>query len=141
MEEAFEKPKKSKRKLTQKQIDALAKGRARMAEKRKQKLANDKMEKAAVKQKKEQRAVARNTLKEQEVLEKIKIREKEEAKRNKIEERAKIWEDARVHCLGKCKTVEQYGKVEEILNKVKFDDFKDPDGIENRFRQYLENQN
>lgn len=131
--------KKPKRKLTQKQIDALARGRAKAAEKRKQKKLNDKMELDAVKQKKEQRAVAKNTLKEQNLLEQTIIREREEKKRSDIYGRQERWCQARLHALGKCKTKAQFEEVSKILDKAAPDDFKEAEGISKRFSSIIKN--
>lgn len=129
--------KKPKRKLTQKQLDALAKGRARASERRKQKKLNDNLEKEAVKVKKEQRAVAKNLSREQELLEMTIIREKEEKARNEIIQRKERWIEARLHALSKCKTTEQFKQVSEILDKAELDDFKSQEGITSRFKKHM----
>lgn len=141
MSEVFEKEAKPKRKLTQKQLDALAKGRAKAAERRKQKKLNDNLEKEAVKTKKEQRSVAKNKLKEQNLLEQVMIREKEEKKRAEIVARQERWIGARLHALSKCKTKAQFDEVEKLLDTVEFDDFKESDFIEKRFQKYIGNKN
>lgn len=129
--------KKPKRKLTEKQKEALARGRAKAQEKRKQKKENDKLEKEAVQKKKEQRAVSKNLLKEQQLLEQVIIKEKHEKYRNEIEGRSKKWEEARIHALSKCKTKKQFEEVSKELDKVGFDDFKTEDGISKRFEKYF----
>lgn len=131
--------KKPKRKLTEKQKAALAKGRARAAEKRAQKKLNNEMEQQAVKQKKEQRAVAKNLLKEQQLLEQTIIREKEEKYREEVYGRQARWMDARLHALSKCKTKAQFEEVSKILDKAMPDDFKSAEGIEKRFNSYIKN--
>tara|TARA_R110000851_G_scaffold317415_2_gene480905 strand:- start:300 stop:704 length:405 start_codon:yes stop_codon:yes gene_type:complete len=128
--------KKPKKKLSEKQLDALSKGRARASEKRKQKKINDDMEKEAIVLKKEQRSVAKNKKMEQNTLEKIRIREREERKREDIIVREERWKNARVHALDKCKTESQFKAVSEILDEVDFQDFGTDDGISKRFIKY-----
>ena len=132
-EEAFEKKEKPKRKLTQKQLDALARGRARKNEKLKLKKEQAKEEKKAVEMRKEQRAVARNLRKEQEILEQIKIKEREAYKLKLKEDRKKKWEDSRCVALSKCTTEAQYNEVSKYLDKVEEDDFNDDEGIPKKF--------
>jgi len=67
--------------------------------------------------KKEQKAVAKNLLKEQNVLEKIIIREKEEKKRDLINQRTIKWEEARIYALDKCKTVKEFEEVSKELER------------------------
>jgi len=128
---------KPKRKMSQKQLDALAAGRAKRAEKARQKKLNDDLEKAAVVLKKEQRAVAKNLTKEQNILEQIRIREREEKQRSDIQVRQAKWENARIHALGKCKSVTEFEVASKLLDKVEYDDFKNDDGIKNRFEKYI----
>ena len=128
---------KPKRKMSQKQLDALAMGRAKRAEKAKQKKLNDAQEKEAVALKKEQRAVAKNLTKEQNILEQIRIREREEKRRADIQTRQVKWENARVHALGKCKNVTEFEVASKLLDKVEYDDFHDDDGIKKRFEKVL----
>lgn len=132
-EEAFEKKEKPKRKLTQKQLDALARGRARKNEKLKIKKEQAKEEKKAVEMRKEQRAIARNLRKEQEILEKIKIKEREAFKLKLKEDRKKKWEEARCVALSKCSSEAQYNEVVKYLDKVEEDDFNDDESISKKF--------
>jgi len=134
-EEVFQKPKK--RALSQKQLDALAQGRARAKEKRMQKAEMDKMEKEAVVKRKEQRSFARDVRKEQAILEKIKIREREEKKRSDIQKRQKKWEEARLAALDKCRNVKEYETVSKILDQVDFDDILKDNGVEQKLSKYL----
>lgn len=131
--------KKPKRKLTDKQREALARGRAKAQAKRAEKKKNDDMEKDMVKQKKEQRAVAKNLLKEQQLLEQVLIKEKENKYREEVESRCGRWTEARLHALSKCKTKAQFDEVSRILDKAMPDDFKSSDGIEKRFIKYIKN--
>lgn len=131
--------KKPKRKLTEKQKEALARGRAKAKAKRDEKKKNDQMEKEMVKQKKEQRAVSKNLLKEQQLLEKVLVQEKEEKYREEVYGRQERWMNARLHALNKCKTKAQFEEVSKILDKAMPDDFKSAEGIEKRFSSYIKN--
>ena len=139
MDEIFvkEKPVKPKRKLSEKQLAALAKGRIKSAENRKQKKLNIKMEQEGVIMKKEQRAIFRDKVKEQNTLEKIRISEREENKRNKVYMRHERWTETRIFALNKCKTEAQFKQVSDMLDEAEPKDFDNEDGIENRFSKYL----
>lgn len=132
-----EKQERPKKKLTQKQLDALAKGRAKSAEKRRQKKLDSELEQEAIKQMKTQKAIAKDKLKEQNALEKIRIRQRAEERRNKIFEREEKWKKARVVALEKCKNEDQFNKVSQILDKIQFQDFETDDGIKNRLQKYM----
>tara|TARA_A100000171_G_scaffold47086_1_gene52657 strand:+ start:282 stop:923 length:642 start_codon:yes stop_codon:yes gene_type:complete len=135
-----EKPKKPKRKLTEKQLANLAKGRAKMAEKRrlknaglkeekekkkkeeKQKKEIVKEEKKAVKdikkEKKEQKAIRNRLLKEQareeEYFKELKAREIEELKNNQLSE----FQQLRTRYLLNCKTSKEYAELKEHLDTI-----------------------
>jgi len=130
-EEVFDKgdsAPKPKRKLTQKQLDALARGRAKMEEKRKMKL-----DKTAVKegkeQKKEQRATKKERKLEMEALERIKVRERarkeEEAKGKKLSD----WEEKRLGILEKCPTEDEFNKLMRALDDITEEDILDDEKL------------
>jgi hypothetical protein len=139
-EEIFDKGEpapKPKRKLTEKQLAALAKGRAKMEEKRKMKL-----DKQAVKEgtekKKEQRKVKKERKLEQEALERIKVRERarkeEEAKGKKLKE----WEEKRLSVLEKTQTEEQFMKLKSVLDTLDEEDILDDNKLISKLTQAKE---
>ena len=129
------KEKKPKRKLTQKQLDALAKGRSKREEKRKQKKLNDNLEQKAVVEKKEQYQTKKKILKEQEILEKIRIREKELKKNLKLDN----WKEKRIKALILCQTEEQYHKVSDYLDKFTDEDIMSEEGIIKKYDSLFKN--
>ena len=139
MDDIFVKDKvaKPKRKLSQKQLDALARGRLKSAENRKQKKINIKLEQEGVVMKKEQKAVYRDKLKEQNALEVIRIKERENKKRNEIFKRQERWTEARIKTLSKCETETHFNQISKILDEAEPEDFIDEDGISKRFSKYI----
>ena len=130
-EEIFDKGQetpKPKRKLTEKQLAALARGRAKQAEKRRLKLDKEAV-KESTEQRKAQRKVKKERALEQETLEKIKVRERarkeEEARGKKLSE----WEQKRLGILDKCQTEKQFMKMREVLDTIDEDDVLDNDKL------------
>ena len=117
--EIFQKP-KEKRKLTQKQLDALARGRAKQAEKRKLALEKqDKKEKNEIDGvKKEKKKEKKVRMKEQEILERVKVRESEKKKEEKRNKALEEWDTIRCQALEKCTTYDNFKHVESILDEV-----------------------
>lgn len=117
--EIFEKP-KEKRKLSQKQLDALARGRAKQAEKRR--LALEKQDKKEAKEvgkiKQEKKKEKKVRIREQEILEKVKVREKHNREVARKEEALARWDTIRADALSKCTTLENFRAVEKVLDEV-----------------------
>lgn len=140
IEKIFDKktnPEKKKRALTQKQIDALARGRAKVEEKRRQKKLNKDVEKEIAEKKEEQKKTRQKTIEEQAILEKIRIRQKAQRERDEAEAKRqasiKKWENIRLKALEKCQTEEQYEKVSEYLDKFEDEDITDYDKIMKKY--------
>jgi len=130
-EEVFDKGEntpKPKRKLTEKQLAALAKGRAKMEEKRRLKLDKTAV-KEAKEQKKDQRTVKKERKMEMAALERIKVRERarkeEEAKGMKLSK----WEQTRLHALEQCPTEEEFNKLKKALDDIDEEDILDQDRL------------
>ena len=123
-EEVKTKPEKKKRALTQKQLDALARGRQKMEEKRKLqkskevKKEDNKGAKEHVEQKKEQLKTKRKIAKEQDILEKVRARESAKKKEQARKEAVEKWEAKRAEVLDKCETEEMFLKLQDILDEI-----------------------
>jgi len=126
-EKIFEKPKKVKRKLTDKQLDALAQGRKKAEEKRRLKT-NSKIEIETVQVKKEEKTNKKKLLAEQEIFKKLIEKENQQQK-------IKKWEGIRVSSLSKCESVEDYKLLEEYLDKFNDEDIKDEESMKKKFKE------
>lgn len=148
--------KKPKRKLTEKQLENLAKGRARMAEKRR--LAKEKAEQKAKekddkKTAKESEKVAvegqkakhkahkqkRRTLKEinaeKEAQILARLQKEDEEKTNKKNARLDLFTSLKVKCLEKAKSVSEYNEIKQALDGI------DEDTLHNdaKLKEYAKN--
>lgn len=118
------KPEKKKRALSQKQLDALARGRQKMEEKRKLQKAKEvkkednKGTKEHVEQKKEQLKTKRKISKEQDILEKVRARENAKKKEEARKEAVENWEAKRAEVLDKCETEAMFVKLQDILDEI-----------------------
>jgi len=126
-EKIFEKPKKVKRKLTDKQLDALSQGRKKAEEKRRLKT-NSKIEIETVQVKKEEKTNKKKLLAEQEIFKKLIEKENQQQK-------IKKWEGIRVSSLSKCESVEDYKLLEEYLDKFNDEDIKDEESMKKKFKE------
>lgn len=123
-DQIFEKPEKPKRKLTQKQLDALAKGREKARKKKEEKLAKE-GQKEQKKQKKVQKEQKKIKVKEQEILEKIREKEKQEKQERVKKHRLLDWEERRIKTLEQCKNEAQFELVSKALDCITEEDLAD----------------
>ncbi len=132
-EKIFEKPVKPKRKLTEKQLAALAAGREK-ARKKKQ----EKLEKEGQKEQKQQRKVQKQEkkkkLSEQEVLQSIKEKEKEAKVKRVKEQRLEDWKTRRVTLLEKCQSETQFKLVSKALDTITEEDLEDTHKVNEKLR-------
>ena len=142
MEDNFEKPDiskktgKPKRKLTEKQLEALSRGRAKVAEKKRIKKLNEVKEQEIKIKKKEQKSLSKNIKKEQEILEKLMKKKKDERKIQEVEEIVDKWAFVREQTLGKCETEEQFLKLTEIFDTLDYVHFENGTYLE-KLKSYL----
>ena len=106
-EEIFEKPKKAKRVLTEKQKEALAKGRAKVRE--------NKAKKTSAELKKEQRE-------EKKVLSKRQLKALEQVKKNKTLDE---WDETKSNVLATMPDVDSYNLLNNYLDKLTPEDILD----------------
>ena len=106
-EEIFEKPKKAKRVLTEKQKEALAKGRAKVKE--------NKAKKTSAELKKEQRE-------EKKVLSKRQLKALEQVKKNKTLDE---WDETKSNILATMPDVDSYNLLNNYLDKLTPEDILD----------------
>lgn len=135
-EEIFDKGEetpKPKRKLTQKQLDALARGRAKQAEKRRMKLDKEAM-KETTQQRKEQRKVKKERKVEQEMLERIKVREKARKDEEKKKEKLSGWEKKRMEILEKCQSEKQFKIITDVLDSFEEEEILDESKMMQKFK-------
>lgn len=144
--EPIEEPKK-KRKLTEKQLQALQKGRAKMEEKRKLKLTKD-AEKMMVKEDKKQLTEMRTKLKQQEkIVDKVNknnnnnddftdqgIHNSDNFKNFKIK-----FNDMKNDLLDKIEDKEQFKTIKKYFNNYNLTNFKTVDEVKNKMRNDLIN--
>lgn len=152
------KPVKKKRKLTEKQLENLKKGRERMAEKRrvakengeviktKKQLAEEKKalkkgEKEHIKLKTENRKIKKKTMKEiakekeVEILMKLQTEDKKIAENEKDTLLENVFHKLKIDCLSKAKNVSEYKTIQHHLDGITMDILKD----ENKLKEYTAN--
>ena len=137
-DKSVEKPKKPKRKLTEKQLENLAKGRAKMAAKRAEAKKN-KDSKTAVKVDKESSKdaqkhikIKRKAIKEKRKTMKEINKEKELAHLAKLQKQEKKETNVskyRAECLSKAKTTAEYREIESVLDGITGDILHDEDKL------------
>tara|TARA_R110000823_G_scaffold163764_6_gene295955 strand:- start:770 stop:1312 length:543 start_codon:yes stop_codon:yes gene_type:complete len=130
IKDTTETPKKPKRKLTEKQLENLAKGREKMKLKREQAKKNKgvkevkkivKSNKESAKTEKEHNKIKRKTIKEKRKTMKQINKEKEEAhlaklmKKDDTENKVSKY---RAECLSKAKDVNEYRQIESVLDGI-----------------------
>lgn len=123
-EQIFEKPVKPKRKLTEKQLAALAAGREKARKKKEEKLAKE-GQKEQKKQRKEQREEKKVKKKEQDILQAIKEKEKAAKAERVKKKRLEDWEERRVTILEKCQSEAQFKLVSRALDSITEEDLED----------------
>jgi len=131
--------KKPKRKLTEKQLANLAKGRERMklkreeAKKNKEIKESDKVAKVQQKKKKVDFKEKRRTLKEineekeQQILQRL--QKQEEDKKQKKSARMDLFTSLKVKCLNKAKDVNEYNEIKEALDGIDEETLHDDDKL------------
>ena len=150
-----------KKKLSQKQLDALAKGRARVALNRKKKLADEKKDKKfvedGIKLKVEQKEQKRNimrTQKEQELYNKLMAKKEREAEDRETKEDEPLpsppptdefklanFYELREEFLGKCETLEDFEEMSCHLDTITEEDIVDDEKLLNKLNNILVNYN
>lgn len=126
-----DKPEKPKRKLTEKQLENLAKGRERMAEKRALKLNKD-ASKMMVEDKKANQQAKKEALKQIEKVEKVKSKSEEE-KRKKIDSTKQKVSQIKHKYLEKAETPEQFRALKKIFETIPDSHYED----ELKIKDYL----
>tara|TARA_R110000765_G_scaffold9667_1_gene30018 strand:- start:170 stop:724 length:555 start_codon:yes stop_codon:yes gene_type:complete len=146
-----------KKKLSQKQLDALAKGRARVALNRKKKLADEKKDKKfvedGIKLKVEQKEQKRNIMRTQKEQEHYnKLMAKKEAEQTKEDEplpsppptdefKLANFYELREEFLGKCETLEDFEEMSCHLDTITEEDIVDDEKLLNKLNNILVNYN
>ena len=123
-EKIFDKPEKPKRKLTEKQLAALAAGREKARKKKEEKLAKE-GQKEQKKQKKVQKQEKKVKVKEQELLDKLREKEKKEKEERVKKHRILDWEERRLKTLEKCENESQFKLVSKALDTITEEDLED----------------
>ena len=135
------KPAKPKRKLTDKQKQALQEGRKKAKAKRENEL-KEKLAKEA-KQEAEREAIkkAKELDKKNKAEKKTKATQQEtaRAKVRKFERDKKIkkWNDIKYSALEKCESEEQFNDAEKVLNTISEDEICDSAGLKKKINAYL----
>ena len=132
-EKIFEKPVKPKRKLTEKQLAALAAGREKARKKKQEKLAKE-GEKEQKQQKKAQKQEKKVRIKEQEILQSIKEKEQEAKAKRVKEQRLEDWKTMRETILGRCETEVQFKLVSRALDTITEEDLEDTHKVNAKLR-------
>jgi hypothetical protein len=132
-EKIFEKPVKPKRKLTEKQLAALAAGREKARKKKQEKLAKE-GEKEQKQQKKVQKQEKKVRIKEQEILQSIKEKEQEAKAKRVKEQRLEDWKTRRETILGRCETEVQFKLVSRALDTITEEDLEDTHKVNAKLR-------
>tara|TARA_R110000796_G_scaffold66664_3_gene153221 strand:- start:524 stop:1039 length:516 start_codon:yes stop_codon:yes gene_type:complete len=151
-DEEYEVIKKPKRKLTEKQLSNLAKGRERMkikreeAKKKKEKKDVIQGEKEHIKIKTENIKKKRKTMKEitekkeQSILEKLQQKEKKTNKKQQSLEN--LFHKLKVDCLSQAKSVREYTEIKESLDgvtgEILMDDVKLKEYVEETMKPFLQ---
>jgi len=138
-EEAVPEPTKRKKQLSQKQLDGLAKGRAKVAERRaeKKKLAEQQkhFDEKMIEQKVENRKKKREAIKidEEETWRKTLA----ERSRNKV--KIQNFKTLRTKYLKRCQTAEDFDELKGRLDEITEDDILDNDRLKNKLIKMLDN--
>ena len=116
-EKIFDKPEKPKRKLTEKQLAALAAGREKARKK--------KLEKLAQEGQKEQKKEKKVRIKEQDVLRDIQSKEKKAKAERVRKQRVADWDEKRHKMLKGCQNTRQFELLSEALDTITEEDLED----------------
>jgi hypothetical protein len=123
-EKIFDKPEKPKRKLTEKQLAALAAGREKARKKKLEKLAQE-GQKEQKKEKKEQKKEKKVRIKEQDVLRDIQSKEKKAKAERVRKQRVADWDEKRHKMLKGCQNTRQFELLSEALDTITEEDLED----------------
>tara|TARA_R110002072_G_scaffold186277_1_gene343158 strand:+ start:387 stop:836 length:450 start_codon:yes stop_codon:yes gene_type:complete len=138
-EEAVPEPTKRKKQLSQKQLDGLAKGRAKVAERRaeKKKLAEQQkhFDEKMIEQKVENRKKKREAIKtdEEETWRKTLVAKSQ----NKV--KIQNFKTLRTKYLKRCQTAEDFDELKGRLDEITEDDILDNDRLKNKLIKMLDN--
>ena len=132
-EKIFDKPEKPKRKLTEKQLAALAAGREKARKKKLEKLAKE-GEKEQKVVKKEQKKEKKVRIKEQDILKDIQSKEKR-AKADRVrKQRIDDWDDKRQSILKGCQNTRQFELMTKALDTITEEDAAEPDRLTTKLK-------
>lgn len=132
------KQEKSKRKLTEKQMENLAKGRQKMAEKRALKLSKE-AAKMSIEDKKTNLAMKKEAVKQQERVEKVKTKEQQaqqkqmDEKKSKVDLMKKKVSEIKHKYLDKAETPYQYKTFKKVFESMPETHYED----ETKIKEYL----
>lgn len=138
-EEAVPEPTKRKKQLSQKQLDGLAKGRAKVAERRaeKKRLAEERkgFDAKMIEQKAENRNKKKEIMKADEEEEHRKMLEKRSQNSIKIQN----FKTLRTKYLKRCQTAEDFDELKRRLDEITEEDILDNDRLKNKLIKMLDN--
>ena len=138
-EEAVPEPSKRKKQLSQKQLDGLAKGRAKVAEKRaeKKRMAEERknFDAKMIEQKAENRKKKRDIVRFDEEEEYRMVLEKKSQDKIKLQN----FKTLRTKYLKRCETAEDFDELKSRLDEITEDDILDKDRLKNKLIKMLDN--
>ena len=138
-EEAVPEPTKRKKQLSQKQLDGLAKGRAKVAEKRaeKKRMAEERknFDAKMIEQKAENRKKKRDIVRSDEEEEYRMLLEKKSQDKIKLQN----FKTLRTKYLKRCETAEDFDELKSRLDEITEDDILDKDRLKNKLIKMLDN--
>lgn len=134
-EEAVPEPSKRKKQLSQKQLDGLAKGRARMAEKRNAKKKQTEFEAKMIEQKQSNRRVKREIVKADDEEAHYRTLLANDEKTKKL----KNFKELRTKYLKRCQTKEDFDELRERLDAIDEDDICDNARLKEKLIKMLSN--
>ncbi len=138
-EEAVPEPSKRKKQLSQKQLDGLAKGRAKVAEKRaeKKRMAEERknFDAKMIEQKVENRKKKRDIVKSDEEDEYRRQLELKSQNATKLQN----FKTLRTKYLKRCETAEDFDELKSRLDEITEDDILDNDRLKNKLIKMLDN--
>ncbi len=134
-EEAVPEPSKRKKQLSQKQLDGLAKGRARMAEKRAAKKKQSEFEEKMIEQKQANRATKRMIVKADDEEAHYRTLLANDEKEKKL----KNFRELRTKYLKRCQTKEDFDELRQKLDTLDEDDICDNVKLKEKLIKMLSN--
>tara|TARA_R110002167_G_C12610132_1_gene645852 strand:+ start:919 stop:1368 length:450 start_codon:yes stop_codon:yes gene_type:complete len=134
-EEAVPEPTKRKKQLSQKQLDGLAKGRAKVAERRAEKKRLAEFDVKMIEQKAENRNKKKEIMKNTEEEEHRLMLEK----RSEISNKINNFKTLRTKYLKRCQTAEDFDELKRRLDGITEEDILDNDRLKNKLIKMLDN--